>query len=62
MPLILSEGDDIKWINNSNNYESVKDLIKSFEDYKIDMYEISTLVNSVKNDNSEIQSRVNRLF
>lgn len=62
MPLILNEGDDIKWINNSNNYESVKDLIKSFEDYKIDMYEISTLVNSVKNDNSEIQSRVNRLF
>ena len=62
MPLILNEGDDIKWINNNNNYESVKDLIKSFEDYKIDMYEISTLVNSVKNDNSEIQSRVNRLF
>ena len=62
MPLILNEGDDIKWINNSNNYESVKDLIKSFDDYKIDMYEISTLVNSVKNDNSEIQSRVNRLF
>ena len=62
MPLILNEGDDIKWINNSNNYESVKDLIKSFEDHKIDMYEISTLVNSVKNDNSEIQSRVNRLF
>ena len=62
MPLILNEGDDIKWINNNNNYESVKDLIKSFEDYKIDMYEISTLVNSVKNDNPEIQSRVNRLF
>ena len=62
MPLILNEGDDIRWINNSNNYESVKDLIKPHEDNKIDMYEISTLVNSVKNDSSEIQTKVNRLF
>ena len=62
MPLILNEGDDIRWINNSNNYESVKDLIKPYEDNKIDMYEISTLVNSVKNDSSEIQTKVNRLF
>ena len=62
MPLILNEGDDIRWINNSNNYESVKDLIKPYEDNKIDMYEISTLVNSVKNDSSEIQTKVNRLL
>ena len=62
MPLVLNEGDDIRWINNSNNYESVKDLIKPYEDNKIDMREISTLVNSVKNDSSEIQTKVNRLF
>ena len=62
MPLILNEGDDIRWINNSNNYESVKDLIKPYEDNKIDMREISTLVNSVKNDSLEIQTKVKRLF
>ena len=62
MPLILNVGDDIRWINNSNNYESVKDLIIPYDDNKIDIREISTLVNSVKNDSSEIQTRVNRLF
>ena len=63
MPLILDKGDDIKWIDNNNSYDSVKELVKPIDDNLINMHEVSTQVNSVRNNTSEVQIKtMNRLF
>ena len=60
--MILYKGDEIKWLDSKNKFNSVKKLIKPIDDNLINMYEISKKVNSVKNNSNDIQNKVNKLF
>ncbi len=53
MPVILSKEDEKIWLE-SNDPEILKKLIKPFPAKLMDAYRISTLVNSPKNNRSEI--------
>lgn len=61
MPLIIKAGDDQNWLSESK-YRDVEHLAKPLANHQVKMKEISNLVNSSKNNNSEIQNKVNRLF
>ena len=40
MPVILDEGNESRWLDPNNNFQSVKELLKPIDDTKIDMYQI----------------------
>jgi len=57
MPVILSKEDEKNWLE-SNDAESLKKLIKPFPAKLMDAYRISTLVNSPRNNGSDIISPI----
>tara|TARA_A100001037_G_scaffold238035_1_gene217347 strand:+ start:1819 stop:2472 length:654 start_codon:yes stop_codon:yes gene_type:complete len=61
MPLILKKEEEHEWIMKKP-YNEVKHLIKPLASDEVNMQEISTLVNSTKNNTSEIQNKILRLL
>lgn len=53
MPVILSSKDENKWLN-SNNTDELQSLLKPYQSEEMDCYRVSSLVNSVANDNPQI--------
>lgn len=53
MPAILPADDEQTWLK-SDNPEELKKLLRPFNPKKMDLYPISTLVNSPKNDKAEV--------
>lgn len=53
MPVILEEDDEQSWLNEKDP-DKVFELLKPFPSEKMEVYKISTLVNSPKNDIPEI--------
>ncbi|HEX5003656.1 MAG TPA: SOS response-associated peptidase [Bacteroidia bacterium] len=54
MPVILNTADERKWLDQTSSEQDIDLLLKPFPDEKINLYQISTLVNSPKNDSPEI--------
>ena len=46
MPVILDEGNESRWLDPNNNFQSVKEFINPIEDSKIDMYQIDLNYNN----------------
>ena len=61
MPLILSQGDEMKWMDPGLKTDHIKELIKPFPETKITAYTISRDANNAKNysDYPEIMNRIN---
>lgn len=57
MPVILTREDEIKWLEESDTGK-LQDLLKPYNGSDLDMYQISTLVNSPRNNVPEIVERV----
>ncbi|MBN1870415.1 MAG: SOS response-associated peptidase [Candidatus Omnitrophica bacterium] len=53
MPVILPQDKEDAWLSEIG-IEDVKRLLKPYDDKEMDAYEISTLVNSPKNDSADI--------
>jgi len=53
MPVILSKEDEKTWLNGEDP-EELKKLLQPFDSEKMDLYPISTLVNSPRNDTPEV--------
>lgn len=54
MPVILHEKDEEEWLNTTEFHEEkLHSLLKPFAANKMEMYPVSTLVNSWKNDNPD---------
>lgn len=54
MPIILLPEDEEKWLNPQASSEEPQSILKPYPEEEMSMYEISTLVNSPKNDFKEI--------
>ncbi|MBS4178633.1 SOS response-associated peptidase [Lederbergia citrea] len=55
MPVILTKEAEVAWLNRSIDDEAyLKSLLMPFSDGKMESYQISSLVNSPKNDTKEI--------
>jgi putative SOS response-associated peptidase YedK len=61
MPLILSPGDEMKWLDPGLKTDQIKELIKPFPEIKMTAYTISRDANNAKNhrDYPEIMNPVN---
>jgi putative SOS response-associated peptidase YedK len=46
MPVILDEGNETKWLDSNNNFQSVRELIKPIDDSKIEMSQIDLNYNN----------------
>jgi len=57
MPVILSKENEKKWLM-LNDEKSLRDLIKPFPVEKMDAYQISTLVNTPKNNSKQIIEKI----
>lgn len=55
MPVILKPDDEDRWLEPSNDTpESIADLLRPFEDGKLEYYEVSTDVNSPRNNDEHL--------
>ena len=55
MPVILKPDDEDRWLDPSNNTpESLADLLVPYKDGKLEVYPVSTEVNSARNDYEEL--------
>lgn len=54
MPVILDPQSEKKWLNQSNTMEDYINLLKPFDDHKMDSHSVTSLVNSVENDNPKL--------
>lgn len=54
MPVILAKEDENRWLNPKEEIPNLQLLLKPYPDELMDMYEISTLVNSPVNDFKEL--------
>jgi len=54
MPVILNADDEQPWLNKNTSKNDIDQLLKTLPSEKINLYQISTLVNSPKNDSPEI--------
>jgi putative SOS response-associated peptidase YedK len=52
MPAILTEETSQLWLNQSSNSSTALDSLQPLDDSKMKMYEVSTLINSPKNNSS----------
>lgn len=53
MPVILNQQEEEIWLKE-NNHNILLELIKPFDSHKMDAYQISSMVNSPRNNNREI--------
>jgi len=54
MPVILSKEAEKLWLNDETDQKTLKDMLKPYPAELMDSYEISTMVNSPRNDVPEI--------
>jgi putative SOS response-associated peptidase YedK len=50
MPVILSAGEQARWLDPEAEPESLQELLQPYRDDDLEAYEVSTLVNSPSND------------
>jgi len=64
MPVILDKNQTKKWINFENDFEYVKNLLTSRKSEEIELYQVSKMVNSPKNDSKQnlIPEKENKIF
>lgn len=54
MPVILSKSDNGAWLDLNQDADELYKLLKPMASSKLEMHQVSTLVNNPKNDNPEI--------
>lgn len=54
MPVILSPKHEQLWLDNSAQLEVALEILKPFPDDQMQMYQVSPLVNSFRNESAEI--------
>ncbi|MEA3384519.1 MAG: SOS response-associated peptidase [Campylobacterota bacterium] len=59
MPVVLDKKDWALWLDNSTNFEQLNKLFKPYPNERIKIEEVSTLVNSVRNDSIKCISKQN---
>lgn len=64
MPVILDDDETKKWINSENDFEYLKNLFIPRKSDEIDLFQVSRMVNSPKNDSEKnlIPIMENKLF
>jgi putative SOS response-associated peptidase YedK len=64
MPVILDNEETKKWINSENDFEYLKNLLIPRKSDEIDLFQVSRMVNSPKNDSEKnlIPVKKNKLF
>ena len=50
MPVMLTKGAESIWLEESNDMAELKELLVPYPSHEMDAHEVSSLVNSVKND------------
>ena len=58
MPVILNQDDELHWINPRLELDEAKKLLKPYPEMELEMYQISTMINSPTNDTAEALQRV----
>lgn len=58
MPVILKEEDYTKWLGKDASLNELKDLLRPFYSKKMDIYEVSKIVNIPSNDFPEVMEPV----
>ena len=55
MPVLLAPSDWDAWLDRSNDdIESLRSLLVPFDSRALEMFEVSTRVNSIKNNDGEL--------
>ncbi|MGM0641458.1 MAG: SOS response-associated peptidase [Thermotogota bacterium] len=64
MPVMLEKEETKKWIRSENNFDYVKNMLTAKKSEEIDLYQVSTKINSPKNNSKSniIPEKENRLF
>lgn len=54
MPVILKVADEDKWLDQNTDIDELLKLLKPYPDSEMEIYSVSDLVNSPRNDNKDL--------